>query len=48
MHRNVDHSAVPVGQTIVRFHFPDAPPRTRDWWLVIEPDDVDVCDDDPG
>jgi len=47
MHRNVDHSAVPVGQTIVRFHFPDAPPRTRDWWLVIEPDDVDVCDDDP-
>ena len=51
MHRNVDHSAVrtavPVGQTIVRFHFPDAPPRTRDWWLVIRPDDVDVCDDDP-
>jgi DNA-binding HxlR family transcriptional regulator len=31
----------------VRFHFTDAPPRTRDWWLVIEPDDVDVCDDDP-
>ena len=47
MHRNVDHSAVPAGQTVVRFHFPDAPPRTRDWWLVIGPDDVDVCDDDP-
>ncbi len=51
MHRNVNHSAVhavvPAGQTIVRFHFPDAPPRTRHWWLVIRPDDVDVCDDDP-
>jgi DNA-binding HxlR family transcriptional regulator len=51
MHRNVNHSAVhsavPTGPTIVRFHFPDAPPRTRDWWLVIRADDVDVCDDDP-
>ena len=51
MHRNVDHSAVraavPAGQTTVRFHFPDAPPRTRHWWLVIRADDVDVCDDDP-
>jgi len=23
-------------------------PRARDWWLLIKPDDVDVCDDDPG
>jgi hypothetical protein len=28
--------------------FPDAAPRARDWWLMIRPDDVDVCDDDPG
>jgi hypothetical protein len=48
MHRNVDHAAVPPTQTVVRFHFPDAAPRARDWWLVIRPDDVDVCDDDPG
>jgi len=48
MHRNVDHTAVPKGQTVVRFHFPDAAPRARDWWLLIKPDDVDVCDDDPG
>ena len=48
MHRNVDHAAVPEGRTIVQFRFPDAPPRTRDWWLVIQADDVDVCDDDPG
>jgi HxlR-like helix-turn-helix/SCP-2 sterol transfer family len=48
MHRNVDHAAVPPTQTVVRFHFPDAAPRARDWWLLIKPDDVDVCDDDPG
>ena len=48
MHRNIDHTAVPEGQTVVRFHFPDAAPRARDWWLLIKPDDVDVCDDDPG
>lgn len=48
MHRSVDPTAVPAGQTILQFRFPDAPPRTRDWWLVIQPDDVDVCDDDPG
>ena len=33
---------------MVRFHFPDAAPRARDWWLMIRSDDVDVCDDDPG
>ena len=27
MHRNVDHTAVPKGQTVVRFHFPDAAPE---------------------
>jgi hypothetical protein len=48
MHGNVDHTAVPKGQTVVRFHFPDAAPSARDWWLLIKPDDVDVCDDDPG
>jgi DNA-binding HxlR family transcriptional regulator len=48
MHRNIDHAAVPAEPTIVQFRFPDAPPRARDWWLVIHADDADVCDDDPG
>ena len=29
-------------------HFSDVPPTARHWWLVIKPDDVDVCDVDPG
>jgi DNA-binding HxlR family transcriptional regulator len=48
MHRNVDHSAVPKGRIVVHFQFPDVPPRSRRWWLVITAGDVDVCDTDPG
>lgn len=48
MHRNVDHSAVPAGRTVLRFSFSDVPTGIRDWWLVIKDDDADVCDFDPG
>ncbi len=48
MHRHIDLHAVPSGRTVVRFRFPDAAPKLRDWWLVITSDDVDVCDYDPG
>jgi DNA-binding HxlR family transcriptional regulator len=48
MHRNVDFAAIPDGRTVVQFRFPDAPARSRDWWLVITPDETDVCDVDPG
>ncbi|HEU5266134.1 MAG TPA: helix-turn-helix domain-containing protein [Jatrophihabitans sp.] len=46
MHRNIDHAAVPAGRTVVEFDFSDA--LERHWWLVITPDDADVCDADPG
>ncbi|NUT35493.1 MAG: helix-turn-helix transcriptional regulator [Hamadaea sp.] len=48
MHRNIDHDAVPPGRTVVQFRFPAAAPGLRDWWLVITPAEVDVCDADPG
>lgn len=48
MHRNVDHATAPAGRTVLHFRFPDVPPRSRRWWLVITRDDVDVCDVDPG
>lgn len=48
MHRNIDHSAVPHGRSVVRFRFPDAPARARDWWMVITAEEADVCDVDPG
>jgi DNA-binding HxlR family transcriptional regulator len=48
MHRNIDHRAVPAGRTVVQFAFPDVPAKTRNWWLVITPEQADVCDADPG
>lgn len=48
MHRNIDHSKVRDGRTVVHFQFTDVTPRARRWWLVIMADDVDVCDTDPG
>lgn len=48
MHRNVDRAAIPAGRTVVGFRFPDAPTGGRNWWLVITPDETDVCDVDPG
>ncbi|PBC41887.1 transcriptional regulator [Rhodococcus sp. ACPA4] len=48
MHRRVDHSAVPDGKTVVHFVFSEIDRQSRNWWLVINSDEVDVCDLDPG
>jgi hypothetical protein len=48
MHRNIDHSRVPAERTVVHFRFTDAPTGARNWWLVITPEEADVCDVDPG
>jgi DNA-binding HxlR family transcriptional regulator len=48
MHRNVNHDATPAGRTVVEFTFADLSGSNRHWWLVITPDDADVCDKDPG
>jgi DNA-binding HxlR family transcriptional regulator len=48
MHRHVDRTAVPAGRTVIRFSFRAVAPHLRDWWIVIDPADVDVCDHDPG
>ena len=49
MHRNIDHTVVPSGRTVVAVTFPDLPaPHPRSWWLVIADGEADVCDEDPG
>jgi DNA-binding HxlR family transcriptional regulator len=48
VHRNVVREVLPAGRTVVQFRFPDLPPRSGTWWLVMTPDDVEVCDVDPG
>lgn len=48
MHRRVDHSVVPGGKAVVHFAFSGVPGHSRNWWLVINSGEVDVCDNDPG
>jgi DNA-binding HxlR family transcriptional regulator len=48
MHRNVNLAAVPRGRTVLRFELTDVPGPARHWWMLITPDDVDLCDFDPG
>lgn len=33
---------------VIHFHFHDAGPRERHWWLVVENGEADLCRDDPG
>lgn len=48
MRRRVALHTVPAGRTVIRFVFPDIPPRNGHWWLVLTPETADVCDTDPG
>ncbi|MEJ2869643.1 helix-turn-helix domain-containing protein [Actinomycetospora sp. OC33-EN08] len=48
MHRNVHHDALPPGRTVVHVHFSDTAPGVRDWWLLMDLHEADVCDLDPG
>jgi DNA-binding HxlR family transcriptional regulator len=47
MHRNVDLTAVADPPEVVHFVFDDVAGAARQWWIVIEGDDTDVCDIDP-
>jgi DNA-binding HxlR family transcriptional regulator len=48
MHRSVDLPAVPAGRTVLRFSFSDVPAPARNWWMLLTPHGVDLCDFDPG
>ena len=38
----------PGRRVVLLFRFPDARPRERTWWLVVEEGSADLCRDDPG
>ena len=49
MRRNITVDPAPPGRRIVEFHYPDAAPKDRKWWLVIEPGaHPQICSIDPG
>ncbi|MBW3604482.1 MAG: helix-turn-helix transcriptional regulator [Actinobacteria bacterium] len=48
MHRNLNIDAMPDGRIVLAFVFPDVARPADRWWLVVDGDEVDVCDVDPG
>lgn len=48
VHRNLDHGVLPPERTVLRFTFSDVPGAARDWWLLMEHGQAEVCGDDPG
>ncbi len=47
LHRSMDTSELPDGETVFCVHFPELPKYER-WWLVACDGKVDLCTDDPG
>lgn len=48
MRRTIPVHEWPRARTVVSISFDDVAPRARHWWLVVDRDEVDVCDVDPG
>lgn len=47
--RRVDKAALPEGESVLCFQFPDVRnKRFRHWWLVCQGGEVDLCYEDPG
>lgn len=46
--RRVDADALPAGQTVLALTFEDLEPELRDWWLLMDAEETEICDDDPG
>jgi DNA-binding HxlR family transcriptional regulator len=47
MRRNLRPTPMPPRRYTIHFHYPELTNR-RDWWLVVENEDVDLCQSDPG
>jgi len=48
MRRTVDPAVFPSYRIVVQFEYPDAPKGERDWWLVTENGEIDLCLNNPG
>lgn len=47
MRRHLDPQPLPPRRCVIQFNFPELSNR-RDWWLVVNGGDVDLCQTDPG
>ena len=47
LQRSIQPDRLPAAETIIRFKFTDMTDKA-DWWLVVLPNETDICDKDPG
>lgn len=47
MRRHLNPTPMPPRRATIQFHYPELATR-RDWWLVVEQREVDLCQTDPG
>ena len=47
IHRRIDPTGLPDGETVIGFIFTDLE-KFKNWWLVVDGGDVDLCTEDPG
>ena len=48
MRRSIDPTVFPQKRIVVQFEYPDAPSGSRDWWLIAENGEIDLCLTDTG
>jgi DNA-binding HxlR family transcriptional regulator len=48
MRRRIDYRQLPEARVVVHFLYHDAPLRRRQWWLILNRDEADLCLVDPG
>lgn len=48
MRRNLDPRPMPPGRATIQFQYPELSPARRNWWLIVEGGEVDLCLHDPG
>lgn len=48
MRRNLNPAPLPPHRCTIQFQYSDQPEQRRNWWLVIESSQIDLCGFDPG
>lgn len=47
LQRSIQPDKLPMGDIVIHFKFTDVQERST-WWLVVQSEEIDICDKDPG